>query len=99
MTRSIDPTKPGTPEQEWLDGRLDHLPRLEVPGAGDRLLVVAAHPDDESLGAGGLIAAAVARGADVRVIVATDGEASHPDSTTHTPAQLAITRRAEVTAA
>src|SRR5688572_26068919 len=42
--------------------------------ARDRLLVVAPHPDDESLGAGGLIARAVARGAAVHVVLATDGD-------------------------
>jgi len=42
--------------------------------ASDRLLVLAPHPDDESLGTGGLIQAALAAGAALRVIVATDGE-------------------------
>lgn len=40
----------------------------------DRLLVVAPHPDDETLAAGGLIQAAVAAGAAVRVALFTDGE-------------------------
>ncbi len=39
-----------------------------------RVVVLAVHPDDESLSAGGLIQQAVARGADVRVIVITDGD-------------------------
>ncbi len=82
-----------------MDGRLDDLPRLAAPGAGDRLLVVAAHPDDESLGAGGLIAMAAANGAEVCVLVVTDGEASHPHSRTHAPAELARIRRREVGAA
>jgi len=42
--------------------------------AADRLLVVAPHPDDETLGAGGLLQRAVARGAAVRVCYATSGE-------------------------
>lgn len=41
---------------------------------GTRILVIAPHPDDESLGAGGLIQQAVAAGAEVRVIFVTDGE-------------------------
>lgn len=41
---------------------------------GDRLLVVAPHPDDEVLASGGLIQHALAAGAKLRVIVATDGD-------------------------
>lgn len=70
-----------------------------APGRGSVLVVVAAHPDDETLGAGALVAEAHARGVEVRVVVLTDGEASHPDSPTHTPAELAGLRREEVRAA
>jgi O-antigen biosynthesis protein len=38
-----------------------------------RLLVLAPHPDDEVLGCGGLIAAALAAGAAVQVVIASDG--------------------------
>ncbi|MCE9518575.1 MAG: PIG-L family deacetylase [Verrucomicrobia bacterium] len=41
---------------------------------GTRILVIAPHPDDESLGAGGLIQQALAAGAEVRVIFVTDGD-------------------------
>jgi LmbE family N-acetylglucosaminyl deacetylase len=44
--------------------------------AGDRLLVFAPHPDDESLACGGLIQRAQAVGAQVRVVIATDGDAN-----------------------
>ena len=40
----------------------------------DRLLVLAPHPDDETLGSGGLIARAASRGAAIRVLMLTDGE-------------------------
>ncbi len=40
-----------------------------------RLLISYAHPDDESFGLGGLIAAYVARGVDVYLICATNGDA------------------------
>jgi len=40
-----------------------------------RILVLAAHPDDEVLGCGGTLAACTAGGAQVRVFVATDGAA------------------------
>ncbi|MEA3186407.1 MAG: N-acetylglucosamine malate deacetylase 1 [Chthoniobacter sp.] len=42
--------------------------------ARDRILILAPHPDDESLGAGGLILRAVRASAVVRVIFATDGD-------------------------
>lgn len=91
---------PGTPEESWLqDGRLARLPRLAAPGPGDHLVVLGAHPDDETLGAGGLIAAAVSRGAEVDVLVATDGEGSHPRSTTVSPRSLASRRRRELAGA
>ncbi|MBF4994610.1 bifunctional PIG-L family deacetylase/class I SAM-dependent methyltransferase [Arthrobacter gandavensis] len=87
-------------EALWLEA-LGHAPDLSVllPGPPDRLLVLAAHPDDETLGAGGLIAALAAAGTSVDVIVATAGEGSHPDSGTHTPGQLAEIREQELRAA
>lgn len=45
-----------------------------------RLVIVAPHPDDETLGCGLLIAAAVRAGVRVAVIALTDGQASHPGS-------------------
>ncbi|HSV05425.1 MAG TPA: PIG-L family deacetylase [Candidatus Binatus sp.] len=39
-----------------------------------RVMVIAPHPDDETLGAGGVLQRAVAAGAAIRVIFATDGE-------------------------
>jgi LmbE family N-acetylglucosaminyl deacetylase/SAM-dependent methyltransferase len=98
MTTTFTPADPGTPEDIWTDA-VARLPSLTTPGPGAVLVVVAAHPDDESLGAGGLIAAAAARGAQVHLVVATAGEASHPQSPTHTPARLAAIRRDEARAA
>jgi LmbE family N-acetylglucosaminyl deacetylase len=42
------------------------------------LLVVAPHPDDEILGAGGLIRTWAVRGAEVNVLSVSDGEAAEP---------------------
>jgi LmbE family N-acetylglucosaminyl deacetylase len=42
----------------------------------DRVAIVAPHPDDESIATGGLIQAARAAGAAVRVVVLTDGDAN-----------------------
>ena len=44
------------------------------PEKGERIVIVAPHPDDEVLGCGGLIQQAVAAGADVRVIYLTNGD-------------------------
>ncbi len=65
---------------------------------GAPILVLAPHPDDESLGCGALLAAAfAATGAHVACL--TDGAASHPGSTLWPPARLACLRRAELDAA
>ena len=61
-----------------------------------RLVVVAPHPDDETLGCGSLIAAAVRAGVRVAVIALTDGDASHPGSRRWPPPALARVRRAEL---
>jgi len=52
------------------------LPVLPLPSRGDRLLVIVAHPDDEVIGAGGLIAVAIHRGAAVSVAIVTNGDSN-----------------------
>ena len=63
---------------------------------GGRLVVVAPHPDDETLGCGSLIARAVNRSIGVAVIALTDGDASHPGSQRWPPAALGALRAAEM---
>ncbi|MEV7647251.1 bifunctional PIG-L family deacetylase/class I SAM-dependent methyltransferase [Arthrobacter sp. NPDC089319] len=92
----------GTTEGDWQAAGIERLPVLEagvVPGRGWRLVVAAAHPDDESLGAAGLIHSALVRGADVTVLLCTAGEASHPESPTYSAADLRRLRLAEFRAA
>lgn len=91
---SFDHRDPGTDESVWASALGAPLPALDLDV--DRLIVVAAHPDDESLGAAGLLATAAARGIAIDLIVATDGEGSHPDSATHSPATLGLLRRREL---
>ncbi len=62
---------------------------------GQRALILAPHPDDESLGCGGLIAAACAAGLPPVVAILTDGAASHPGSQEFPPARLRAVREAE----
>lgn len=100
MASAVNPSfrhdSPTTPEAAW-EPFLRDLPAQSA--SGGPLVVLAAHPDDETLGAGGLIAASARLGARVTVVVASDGEASHPQSPTRTPAALAALRRAELCAA
>jgi LmbE family N-acetylglucosaminyl deacetylase len=63
------------------------------------VLVAAAHADDETLGAAGLIGALRARGARFTVVVATDGAAAFPGLPANRRRELAATRRAETHAA
>jgi LmbE family N-acetylglucosaminyl deacetylase len=89
----------GTDEHEWLScPEWEGLPTLDVP-AHDALVVVAAHPDDETLAAGGLVRRAAAAGLPVTVVLLSNGEASHPHSPTWTPEALAAQREAETRAA
>jgi LmbE family N-acetylglucosaminyl deacetylase len=67
-------------------------PALVVPDAR-RALVLAPHPDDETLGCGGTIALLTRSGTDVRVAFATDGGASVGGGLGRTALQA--TRRAE----
>ena len=88
----------GTSEDAWAASGLAALPELPLDGgelAGQAFIVLAAHPDDESLGAGGLMARLRRLGARVMVLLCTAGEASHPDSPTTTPEQLAAVRLQE----
>jgi LmbE family N-acetylglucosaminyl deacetylase len=62
-------------------------------------LVVAPHPDDESLGCGGLISEASAQGRQPVIAVVTDGSMSHPNSRTHPPPVMAALRQQETRAA
>ncbi|MET0304292.1 MAG: PIG-L family deacetylase [Microbacteriaceae bacterium] len=96
---SFDAHALGTSAAAWTDGgRLDRQPRLDLGAIGE-LIVVAAHPDDETLGCGGTIAVCAARGIPIQVLVVTDGAASHPGSPTHTTDELSGIREEELTSA
>ncbi len=92
---TFDHRDPGTREETWIGSELfNDLPRVDLESVR-QLIVVSAHPDDETLGAGGLTARAAALGIDVAFIIATDGEGSHPRSPSHEPGSLAALRRDE----
>ena len=58
-------------------------------------LIIAPHPDDESIGCGGLIAQLCAAGTPPHVVILTDGCHSHPNSQTHPPEKLRHMREEE----
>jgi LmbE family N-acetylglucosaminyl deacetylase len=64
-------------ETEWL-AILSGLPAWKPPSIPT--LVIAPHPDDETLGAGGLIAKQRAAGLEVRVVAVTDGENAYANT-------------------
>lgn len=87
---------PGTDERRWQAWTgWKALPDFRLPASG-RVVVVAAHPDDEVLGAGGAIALLRETGVEVTVVSVTDGERSHAAGGAVTPAELAGIRRLEL---
>ena len=69
-------------EPEWFDNL-------------NTCLVLAPHPDDESLGCGGLIALLREKDKEVFVLFITDGSLSHPNSKQYPPEKLAALRKEE----
>lgn len=68
---------------------------LDQISAEGTSLVVAPHPDDESLGCGGFIAESCAHGRPPVVVVMTDGTASHPSSASYPADRLRELREGE----
>ena len=89
--------------RDSVDGKLmrDVLPRLvqrwsldvTQPLTSGRLLVIAPHPDDETLGCGATIARNLDVGGEVLVVIATDGEQARRDGD---PAAMRTLRLAEL---
>jgi LmbE family N-acetylglucosaminyl deacetylase len=79
----------------WAAAQALPLADLAMIAPG-RAFVLAPHPDDESLGCGGLIAEACARGNPPIVAVLTDGTQSHPNSRQYPAGRLRAVREGEV---
>ena len=71
------------------------LASLQSLTNGEPFVVLSPHPDDESLGVGGLIAAARAERQRVDVVILTDGSGSHPRSVAYPRDKLVALRRVE----
>ena len=67
--------------------------------SGRPILIIAPHPDDETLGCGGLIADTARKGVESVIAVMTDGARSHPNSHSHPAEKLRDLREGEVRAA
>lgn len=50
------------------------LPDVVMPQSGQRVMVFSPHPDDESIGVGGYIAQSIENGADVEIVLVTNGD-------------------------
>ena len=84
----------GTPTSAWLEWSRDfpELDTEECPG----LLLVAPHPDDETLGFGATASMLHSRGVPVRVVSVTDGGGAYPGLSPLERSWLARDRRAEL---
>jgi LmbE family N-acetylglucosaminyl deacetylase len=77
--------------------RMEALPFADLDAiAPGTSLILAPHPDDETLGCGGLIASLCAHGRPPVIVVVTDGTGSHPGSASYPPARLKSVREAEL---
>jgi LmbE family N-acetylglucosaminyl deacetylase len=90
----VDENHLGWSEALWEDSG-HHLALTHLELSNQRIVIVAPHPDDEVLGAGGLIQAALSRDMSVRVVAVTDGERSHPHSTKASDFEFAAVRSRE----
>lgn len=85
-----------TSPRRWTEALAAHQPPpLDLTGYR-KVVVLAAHPDDETLGVGGTLRALHRAGAETTLVVATDGEAAYPGLDQQRRSELARTRRAEL---
>jgi LmbE family N-acetylglucosaminyl deacetylase/SAM-dependent methyltransferase len=88
--------RPITPESTWTDWLASPDLRPFPSQVYRHAVVVAAHPDDETLGASGLLQHLHDSGTRVELVVATDGEAAFPALSTADRADLGRRRRREL---
>lgn len=86
-------------ESPLLNPAILPLRAAETVSALGSTLVVAPHPDDESLGCGGAIALLRSWGCSVSVLVVSDGTRSHPNSRKYPAPALKVLRENETRSA
>lgn len=92
-------TEPEGPATAWERAVAERAGRALDPTGIRHLVAVSAHPDDETLGAAGLLRRVAAAGGRVELVLATDGEAALPEVGSLDRTALARTRVAELHAA
>lgn len=94
---AADPlTHGGTPVPWWLAAFAESpLPTLDLAECR-RLIVVAPHPDDETLGLGAMATQLTALGVDVQVVSVSDGGAAQPGVSVTDRLRMATIRRYEL---
>ncbi len=86
----------GTQAHAWLAAlKRGALPPLDLTGCPG-LVVVAPHPDDETLGLGATAAQLAASGVDVQVVSVSDGSAARPGASPLQRIRLESRRRSEL---
>ncbi|AFO51438.1 PIG-L family deacetylase [Pseudomonas alloputida] len=92
MNQNLIQSAGGTPWTAWQHSahlaRATWLDSRQLCPPGRRLVLIAPHPDDEILMAGGLLAGFKGREDELVLISATDGEGSHPGSSHWTEHRL-----------
>lgn len=83
----------GTSAAAWQSAA--PLPTLELSGCRS-LVIIGAHPDDETLGLGATAAQLAESGVPVRVVSASDGGAAHPGATAADSERMTHERRSEL---
>ena len=84
----------GTPAHVWINADRPY-PDLDLDDCPE-MVIVAPHPDDETLGIGATAAMLAARGINVQVVSVSDGGAAQPDLAPFERDRLERTRRAEL---
>ncbi|MCZ7525038.1 MAG: PIG-L family deacetylase [Acidimicrobiia bacterium] len=98
LARRIATTLRSPVRRAWQRSTIRRGRDVTAASARRSCLVLAPHPDDETLGCGATLARKVAAGATVDVVVVTDGRHSHRSSVV-TPEELANLRATEATEA
>jgi LmbE family N-acetylglucosaminyl deacetylase len=80
MRLVVDNQHLGTTAEAWSKAERCISAVPVVLSRPNRVVVIAPHPDDEILGAGGLLQYFDREGAEIVIVAVTDGEASHPTS-------------------